>query len=376
MRSVPSILELESLIRGLSQPARDRAERLFDVRPVTGRTDPPATLEPWLVERFGSVEAVREQRIVKVMDRATLRGTIFAPLRSRRPHDGGGGGEGAAERLAAEIDATRDDPFCDPEHATPADTFGRVRGRHAISGANAAMADAHHGVIVFERHDPLAFDAASIGDLLHLGRAWADRARATDPAATSYLLIWNCLWRAGGSIVHGHAQVLLGSGAHYARLEQFRRDAAAYAAATGHRYLDDLVAAHVDLGLAVQMDGVAVVASLTPSKERELLIVGPLGSDERDPAFATALARSVVAYREALGVTSFNLALWRPPLDAERAAAEGWDQVLPPVVHLVDRGDAFQRPSDIGAMELYATPIVGSDPFADIEALRPHLTAD
>ena len=63
-----------------------------------------------------------------------------------------------------------------------------------------------------------------------------------------------------------------------------------------------------------------------------------------------------VAYRDRIGV-SFNLALWRPPL----GDAEGWD-LVPPMARIVDRGDPFQRPSDIGAMELYATPIVGSDP--------------
>lgn len=368
---MPSIVELDAIIRELPASARSRVERLFDVRAVVGRTDPPATLEAWLRDRFGSVEAVRTQRVTKVTNRVTLEATLFAGLRSRRPQDGEGGGGG--ERLAAEIEATRDDPFCDPEHATPADTFGRVRGRHAISGANAAAADGHHGVLVFERHDPLAFDVASVTDLLHLGRSWADRARATDPQATNYLLIWNCLWRAGGSIIHGHAQVLLGAGPHYARLERFRRDAMTYRTQTGRRYVDDLVAAHADLGLALDLDGAAVLASLTPMKERELVIVGPMRSDERDPAFASAVARATVAYRQALGATAFNLALWRPPLDVARAAAEGWDEVLPPIVHLVDRGDPFQRPSDIGAMELYATPIVGTDPFTVIDALRPHL---
>ena len=43
---------------------------------------------------------------------------------------------------------------------------------------------------------------------------------------------------------------------------------------------------------------------------------------------------------------------------------------MPPIARIVDRGDPFQRPSDIGAMELYATPIVGSDPYELIDALR------
>ena len=43
---------------------------------------------------------------------------------------------------------------------------------------------------------------------------------------------------------------------------------------------------------------------------------------------------------------------------------------MPPIVRLVDRGDPFhRRPSDIGAMELYGTPIVGSDPYEVAAAL-------
>ena len=57
-----------------------------------------------------------------------------------------------------------------------------------------------------------------------MGRA----ARRRPSGARNYLLIWNCLWRAGGSIIHGHAQALLGAGPHYARLERFRRDVAAW----------------------------------------------------------------------------------------------------------------------------------------------------
>ncbi|MEO5985502.1 MAG: hypothetical protein ABIW50_08795 [Candidatus Limnocylindria bacterium] len=107
---------------------------------------------------------------------------------------------------------------------TPADLFGRVSGRHVSTGANAALADAYYAVLVFDRHDPLAFDADLIADVLDTGRAWADRVRDDDPHATNYLLIWNCLGRAGGSIVHGHAQALIGSGAHHEQLERLRRD--------------------------------------------------------------------------------------------------------------------------------------------------------
>ncbi|MGH2455982.1 MAG: hypothetical protein ACRDHD_06975 [Candidatus Limnocylindria bacterium] len=352
------ILDLPALVRNLPPDARRRAERMFDADLVVGETDPPAEMHAWLADRFGSVDAVRRQAIVRVTNRWTLEGALFSPLRGRRPQ------EGTGDRGPRQ-EATGDDPFCHPETGTPAEPWGRVHSDHAVSGANAAKYDGQHGVLVFRKHDPLDFDRESVVDLLHLGRRWADRAREADPAAAAYLLVWNCGMRAGGSIVHGHAQVLLGRARHYARIERLRRDAAAYRSATGAPYLEDLVAVHRDLALVVaEAGGVATVASLTPIKERELLVIGPAGSDERDPAFAAAVARAVVAYRDVLGVRAFNLALHRPPLDA----GEAWSE-LGPVVHLVDRGDPESRSSDIGAMELYAASVVGGDPFEVAERL-------
>ena len=315
-------------------------------------------MEAWLVRIFGSVEAVLEQTVIKVSNRATGEATLFAPLRARRPIDGA-----VTSDLRTEIAATVNDPFCDPESGTPAHEYGRVRGRRMITGANAAAADGHHAVLVFDEHDPLAFDAGLVADLFETGRAWAERAHRSDPAATNYLLIWNCLWRAGGSIVHGHAQALLGSGAHYERVERFRRHADAYHAAHGTNLAADLAALHADLGLAAGHP-VATLASLTPVKEREVIVIGQPGMDERDRAFTDAVALALAGLRDRLGVRSFNLALWRPPL----ASLEGWAE-FPPLVRIVDRGDPFQRPSDIGAMELYGTPIVGSDPYEVIGAL-------
>ncbi len=353
-----AILELPARLEALTGAARERADRLYEVRPVSGQAVPPPELEPWLAATFGSVAAVRDQAGLKVTNRVTLDATLFAPLRSRRPVDGPERGRD----LATEIRATEGDPFCHPETGTPADTFGRVRGARVITGANAAMADAHHAVLVFDTHDPLAFDAETVVDVLRTGREWAERARREDPDAVNYLLIWNCLWRAGSSIIHGHAQALLGSGSHYAAVERLRRDAAGY----DGDLIEEMIAVHRSVGLTIDLPGdVVLVAHLTPRKERELLLIGSPGTEETDPPFADALARTLVGYRDRIGVTSFNLALWRPPL----SDAEGWE-TFPPMVRLVDRGDPFTRPSDIGAMELYGTPIVGSDPYDLIEALR------
>jgi hypothetical protein len=367
---VTSVLDLPSLIADLSSEARRRAERLLDMSIAEGQTDPPPELTPWLERHFGSVDAVRRQRVVRVTNRWTLEGSLFSPLRSRRPM--GGGSHEAFTRL---VEATVGDEFCHPETGTPADHWGRVRGRRTITAANAAKYDGRHGVVIFDQHDPLAFDRDAVVDMLEVGRAWADRGRAEDPSAANYLLIWNCGPRAGGSIVHGHAQVMLGRDPHYAGLERLRHAALAYRGGAGESLVNDLVSLHRDFDLVVsEADGVAAFASLTPIKERELWVVGRSGMDERDPAFAGAVAQTATAFRDALGVRAFNLALLRPPLEAERARRDGWE-LLPPIVRIVDRGDPDSRSSDIGAMELYAASVVGADPFAVAAELRAALAS-
>jgi hypothetical protein len=363
-----SIEDLPRLIDALPPDDRTRAHDLYDVSVATGHLTTPPELRDWVIAHFGSVEAVEVQQIVRITDRRSLRGAIFSPLRGRRPQSPPA--ESAFRRL---VESTIGDEFCHPETGTPAESWGRVRGRRTITAANAARYEERHGVVIFDQHDPLAFDGETVIDLLAVGREWAERGRAEDPATSAYLLIWNGGPRAGGSIVHGHAQVTLG-GRHYPQVERTCRVAATHAAQTGRSYFADILAVHRALGLAIAEDeGVATLATLTPAKERELLIIGQPGMDERDPAFAATVARIVVAYRDVLGVRAFNLALHRPPIDPDVARTDGWD-AMPPVVHLVDRGDPDSRSSDIGAMELYAAPVVGADPFAVADALREGLS--
>jgi galactose-1-phosphate uridylyltransferase len=176
--------------------------------------------------------------------------------------------------------------------------------------------------------------------------------------------MWNCLWRAGGSIIHGHAQVTATRNAHYPRIEHLCQVAASYRAEHGSDYFDDLYRVHDSLDLTIPAEGdVRAFASLSPLKEKELVVIG--GSPEEDPLHRTVGAL-LEGYVRALGVQSFNVAFYMPPL---APVDEDWSG-FPTVVHLVDRGSPANRTSDIGAMELYAAPVVASDPFRVADFLR------
>jgi hypothetical protein len=355
----PSIDELEERIAALPPDARAAAERIFAVSTTASHLVPPPEMREWITKQFGSVDAVTTQQIVRVTNRVMLEGALFNDLRARRPSEVKG-----ADEVRETIERSRNDPFCHPETGTPADTFGRSKGQHGITASNIAKYDAYHGVLVFDEHDPLApMDAKIIRDRLVTARRWATAANDEDPSAKYYFLIWNCLWRAGGSIVHGHMQMTVTRGMHYPRVELLRRRSLSYDEQQGRDYFDDLWLVHEALGLGLEHEGSRVFASLTPIKESEIVILGRPGEDES--SLAGAIAHVIAKYREQ-GVVSYNVALLLPPLSPD---GNDWRR-FPPHARLVDRGDPANRTSDIGGMELYAASVVAADPFRLAALLR------
>jgi len=216
-----SIVELEDRIGALPAEARAAAERIYAVSTTIGTLVAPDEMRPWIEKLFGSVGAVTRQRIVRVTDRVTLEGALFNDLRARRPMSVP---EKSGVEVAETIASSENDPFCHPLTGTPADDFGRISGAFGVTASNVAKYDGYHGVLVFTSHDPLApMDAAAITDHFATARTWAEAAFGRDPAAPYYFLMWNCLWRAGGSIVHGHMQMTTTRGMHYPKVERLRQ---------------------------------------------------------------------------------------------------------------------------------------------------------
>lgn len=339
------IAEIPELVGSLSAEGRALFDRIFRVTRRSG-----GFLLPVGIEKDGGVGTVsyREQQIVRITNLVTGESTLFNEERARRPFE-----SRSEAGIRAAIDGTKGDAFCHPEERTPLDLFGRVRGRYAVTASNMAKYDHLHAVIIFKEHDPLLWEEERIGDCLNVGMEWCRRAHEHDPEARYPFLLWNCLWRAGASIVHGHAQVLLSVEPYHgvAALEKAR---ASYLGRFGRAYEMDLVGAHDMLGLALKKGNTEILAYLTPIKEKEVLILS------RDyTCLAGAIAHALHAYRD-LGVQSFNLAILMPPLGEEGVFT----------VRIVDRGDPGIRSSDIGAMELYArTPVVAGDPFRLMDAL-------
>jgi hypothetical protein len=355
--SASSIVDLPDIVAKLSAHERERFSRLIRVTRATGRLRPPPEMHQWITGLFGSVAAVEEQTIVKTTNLVMMEGTLFNALRASRPFE-----SGHSEEIDAVVSGGTGDPFCKPLEGTPEDVFGRIRGKRTITASNVAKYDAFHGVIIFDEHNPLLFDRELIADAIEVGLQWGDRTLETDPEAKYLFVLWNCLWKSGASILHGHAQAVATRDLHFAKVEALRRQAAGYRESFGSSYFEDLVAVHRAVGLVVEAGDTQVVCSLTPIKEKEVLLVAP----EVTADLKEAIWRVLDCYVRRLGVTSFNLVVYMPPI---APAAEDWSD-FPCMVRIVDRGEATNKTADVGAMELYASSVVSSDPFRVAAALR------
>ncbi len=350
--SLLAITKLDMMVSQLPEEDRLRFRRIFRVNKVVGYLEHPEAMHPWVEKQFGSLENVSRQEIVKITNLVTNEGALFNSIRSSRPMD-------VRSRLEVEtmaMDESLNDPLNEPERMTSEDVFGRVKGKFCISASNIAKYDALHGLIIFDQHNPLRFDRERIVDYIGTGWRWAQRAHLWDPEAHYFLFIWNCLWKAGASLPHGHAQVVLARDGHYAKIEALRQAASAYRLRYGTNYFEDLYLAHLSVACATEIEGVKILSYLTPIKEKEVMLIGK----EINTPFLEVVHDVLACLRDSYNVASFNLMLTCPPLDG---AEPGWEDFPAALVRIVDRGNPRNNTCDIGAMELYASSVISVDPI-------------
>ncbi len=356
------ITSLEEIVNSLPNGEKTLFRRIYEVDTAVGELRIPKNLEPWVRKLFGSVEAVVRQKITRVTNVFTLEEALFNRLRCSRPIEFG-------EKNGLETQLTgggKEDLFSNPRENTPEDLFGRVSGRYCVTAGNITKYDGLHGVVIYNDFHPLKFSREQFIDYVDTSWEWAKRAHVSEPQAKYFFLIWNCLWRAGASIHHGHAQVMLARGRHYAKIERLRRAALDYRQQFRSDYFKDLFQAHYAVGCAVARDGVRVLAYLTPFKDSEVIIL----ADELSLSFKERLYEVLACYRDRLDITSFNLGLVTPPLAETEESWEGF----PVVAWVVDRGSPSSRASDVGGMEIFAASVIGSDPFELARELQRCLT--
>lgn len=316
---------------------------------------------PWVIRQFGSVQAVEQQTIVRVNNRYTGESAVFNELRAKRPIESPICPDDILQRLERTDGCT----FCNPENQTPSDLTGRVRGKHSVTASNVAKYDAHHGLVIPTSHSPQQFTAEKTRDYLTVALEWFRQQRAVDKDAACPYLMWNVLWRAGGTIIHGHLQMTMSTGGHYPAVERFKRAGDDYSlfGANGKDFFYDLYRAHEALGLGFMRSGSRIIAELTPRKEKGVMIIRNLADWSEFPQLAEPVHHVLKSY-QAMGAQSFNVLFFLPALPLDN----GWYR-FPAIVRFIDRGPLTGNASDIGGMEFAEMPVIGTDPYKVMQQL-------
>jgi len=298
---------------------------------------------------------VEKQRVVKVFNNYTYESSLFNELRAKRPV------VREKSSVSTLIKDSKGGPFCKPEGLTPRDVFGRVRRESCVTASNIAKYDKWHGLVIFNNHDPLRFTQASVKDLVSAAKEWFSKAHSKDEEARYPFVAWHCLWRSAASIIHGHAQLLLARKRHYSFPEFLNKTRLRYAEEQGKDYFKEWFLNHEGIGLGLRSGGVRVVASITPKKEKEVVLLG----DGLNQALARSVYKVLKTFRDRLGVESFTLSAALPGINDSE-----WEG-FPVLVRIIDRGHLDEKTADIGAMELFAnTSVVASDPYKVFKAVK------
>lgn len=353
--------ELLLHINTLKPDDREIFDRIYEVWETVGKLDPPKEMHPWIKSTFGDLAGVKKQEFLKITNYITYEGAIFNELRTKRPLVGDKG----FDKVLEQIEASRGGPFSHPQTHTPADTFGRVKGKYCITGSNVAKYDGQHGLIISNAHDPLLFSRRRVRDYFHVARRWYKRAHKESKAAVYPLYTWNCLWRAGASIIHAHCHLVLAEHQAYAKVEELRRLSLEYQEKYQSNYFDDIFNIHKKMGLGFERGDIKLLTKITPIKEKEVMIF----SHEFNDGLADIVSDTLTTMKEKLGVSSFNLSIVLPPLED---TPEVWEH-MPVLVRIVDRGKLSSQTADVGAMELYAQSVIGSNPYVVFDKLKKAL---
>lgn len=306
-----------------------------------------------------SGDKIQVRRTMRVLDNVLGEETLFNPLRATRPIQTTS--EDQMVLLRARNPSKTCD-FCNPSETTSQDPFGAIENDYCFTIANAAAYDGLNSLVIPRSiHDPMELNEEVLTDMIHTGNEWLLRAHQYRPQARYPFMIFNLLPRAGASIFHPHLQVLLAEEEPYKKLEIIRQRMADYQFLNGVPYLHDLAFALRPLGLVHDINSAHIIFHLVPTKEKEVIIFGDSGEGLPNGDLAQAVYKVIKWWRN-LGATSFDMAIYMPPLGENLKTSDLWHNFFP-FARVVERGAEGSITSDFGAMEIYGPRVVAADPF-------------
>lgn len=342
------IWHLPEIVDNLSGEERELFQRFFAFTVHDARQE---------CTHLGSKPELNSQKIVRTFNRITYEQAKFNWMRASRPQT-----RGDLSPILVTIEEKRGmDDFCRFEEKTSKDpNFGRIYGKHCITAANLYPFSQHHAVQIFLEHDPLKLPTEeAFLDRLDVTEQWFWKTHQYDKNAIFPSYFQNQLAKGGASLwFHGHAQIELESDFHEGGMQKFIDIAKSYYDLYKQDYFADLFSVHRSVGLGISYGDCLIFPSLTPTKEKQVVLVAwELSEEVRKDIYR--LYRCLI---EDQGVVAFNFSIGYPPLVESRGA----NHRIPYIVSMIDRGDPTSYTADVGGSEFsltMKTSIIATDPY-------------
>ncbi len=362
------ITRLEQIVSELTLNERELFDRIFRFSVSTGPLYVPDSFREIARKYFRREnetleemeERISAQTIVKIFNKCTLEGALFNELRTCKPGASLENIEDIKRKVFVYIDEEKQKKgcdFCSPYKNTPRDIPRISKNGHTIA-ANVAKYDAYHGLVIFneQNHNPFMFTQEDISDCLDLGYEWFMEMHNKNSRLIYPFLMWNCMPKAGASLIHAHMQLLITDDMPYAGTERLKVASKKYKKKYSSNYFRDLFSVHKSISLGFETEeNNKIVVYLTPVKDKETLIF----SDNLD-GLKKSVYKVLRCFIDRLGVFAFNLGIQMPSIN--RNGNDCWEG-FPYIARVVDRGNPFSTGNDWGGMEIFENSVIGSDPF-------------
>lgn len=339
-----TISNLSEIVEGLPEVSRTDFSKMFRVSTRTGK----------LQEGNFPLGELARQTIIRVRNPWDQQSATFNSERAKRlpePKD-------MTPLIKKVNEMEKKDAFCNLEDETPLNSFGRIHGESCDTCGSLYLSGEYHGILVSRTHSPLIFPSKpQFMDRFNVVERFAEAAHSESEDARHLTYIENRLKKGGATMwFHDHGQILVDSDFHEGKMEKMFDVYHYYRERTGRDYFEDLIRAYQAIGLGVERGDAYAFPSLTPVKEKEIVVLAyNFGDKTRE--FVYDIYRYFV---EDLGIKALNFCVAHPPLTPN---GRNWWGV-PWIVSWVDRGDPMDEGSDMGALEVQQdTKIISSDPL-------------
>ncbi|XP_059141627.1 uncharacterized protein LOC131929436 [Physella acuta] len=362
---VPDLLPVWA--KAEAQECRDLYEKfaaIYLIEKRVGSVKIPGTfvfkVKEWLGNKNELYEELFRQNIIHISNMYTRETTVFNPLRDKRPvTKPKESEEDYLERITKESAVNCD--FCKYKNYTAEDEFGRVESELSFTASNIFKLDRLHAVVTIKDHDPVNWSYDQYMDMMRLTNVWLDKAFRNEPDAMFPAIIWDLLPKSGSSQLHPHDQVFLSPNRYQGMVESWRRAAQDYYSDLHSNYFTDLITIYSALGLAVPFKSAVALASLTPRKDNEVVIIAPEASDD----FFELIYYVLRGYMDDLKKYSFSLGGGYPAMDKNCKNGR-----IPAFVRIITRGVMTEIRTDISALELFTATNVNIDPYKVVANIK------